>query len=368
MMHIQTLRELAWAMGRIDRSDLQQQFTAAAEAYIADFRAQNPEWAENAERHVAANALLAGFPDANERRQIWEVGFQNLGQRLTATPFFSYFILDALASDKRHDEALEAIQKMWGGMNSLDATCYWENYNPKWPDLYSPSMSWPTMSFCHPWASGVTPWLSNEVLGIQPIEPGFAQYDVIPHLGDLDWVEGTMPTRYGPVSVSHRATVDKFVTHLDSPQDTVARVGIPKTVQDIRSIHANGALVWDGAGFFATEGLGGIQEDADFVYITGVEPGSYVITGTYDANPIYPRSDPLKNIVVDNEDMSRRVGPGWVAIGHGGLRSVIGRSVGMSQLFGNSSCVLSENDGRLLSGRIGKRESDLTWTDGEDSR
>jgi len=40
----------------------------------------------------------------------------------------------------------------------------------------------------------------------------------------------------------------------------------------------------------------------------------------------------------------------------------------MSQLFGNSSCVLSENDGRLLSGRIGKRESDLTWTDGEDSR
>jgi alpha-L-rhamnosidase len=304
MMHIQTLRELAWLMDRIDRWDLQQQFNAMADAHVEDFRAQHPEWAENAERHVAANALLAGFPNADERRQLWEVGFANPGQRLTATPFFSYFILDALASDDRHNEALEALQKMWGGMNSLDATCYWENYNPKWPYLYSPSMSWPTMSFCHPWASGVTPWLSNNVLGIRPTEPGFAQYDVIPHLGDLDWVEGTMPTRYGPISVSHRATVVEFITQLDSPEDTIARVGIPKTVQDIRTIHVNGALVWDGTSFYAAGGVGGVVEDPDFVYITGVAPGTTVITGTYDANPVFPRAEPPQNIVVDNEDES----------------------------------------------------------------
>ena len=304
MMHIQTLKELAWVMGQIDRGDLEQQFAATAEARIADFRVQNPDWAENAERHVAANALLAGFPDADERRQIWEVDFANLGQRLTATPFFSYFILDALASDNRHDEALEAIQKMWGGMNSLDATCYWENYNPKWPNLYSPSMSWPTMSFCHPWASGVAPWLSNEVLGIQPVEPGFARYDVVPHLGDLDWVQGTMPTRYGVISVSHQATPQQFVTHLESPLDTVARVGIPKTYQDIQSIVVNGSVVWDGIDFYAAHGLTGIEEDEQFVYITGLDPGTYDITGIYDANPVFPRADPLNNIVVDNEDES----------------------------------------------------------------
>ena len=54
-------------------------------------------------------------------------------------------------------------------------------------------------------------------------------------------------------------------------------MGIPKTYQDIQSIAVNGSVVWDGIDFYAAHGLAGIEEDEEFVYITGLDPGTYDI-------------------------------------------------------------------------------------------
>lgn len=41
----------------------------------------------------------------------------------------------------------------------------------------------PTLpSLCHPWSSGVTSWLSNTVLGVTPIEPGYTTVRLAPHV------------------------------------------------------------------------------------------------------------------------------------------------------------------------------------------
>ncbi len=63
-------------------------------------------------------------------------------------------------------------------------------------------------SLCHGWASGPTAWLSQHVLGVEPLEPGFARVRVVPNLGDLNWVEGKYPTPKGPLIIHHKRLED----------------------------------------------------------------------------------------------------------------------------------------------------------------
>ena len=66
-------------------------------------------------------------------------------------------------------------------------------------------------SFCHGWASGPTAWLSEHVLGVQPVGEGFRQVRIQPHLGRLEWAEGTFPTPYGLIEVRHERQPDGSV-------------------------------------------------------------------------------------------------------------------------------------------------------------
>eukprot|EP00662_Eupelagonemidae_sp_cell21_P001189 gene1189-15364_t len=36
-------------------------------------------------------------------------------------------------------------------------------------------------SMCHPWSSGVTAWMTRGMLGLAPLEPGYARYLAAPH-------------------------------------------------------------------------------------------------------------------------------------------------------------------------------------------
>jgi hypothetical protein len=74
-------------------------------------------------------------------------------------------------------------------------------------------------SLCHGWASGPTAWLSEHVLGVQVVDPGCKVIRVKPHLGDLQWVEGSFPTPFGVVNVTHKKESDgKIVTTVTAPE------------------------------------------------------------------------------------------------------------------------------------------------------
>ena len=56
------------------------------------------------------------------------------------------------------------------------------------------------------------------VLGIEIIEPGCKTLRIRPHLGDLQWAEGTFPTPYGVVKVRHERGADgKIITRVSKP-------------------------------------------------------------------------------------------------------------------------------------------------------
>ena len=206
---------------------------------------------------VCAKALASYIPSAPATKQA--AAFMTLAGILPATDgaeaiaegdaegfatFTGYYMLEALASAGKYDEAMQIISDYWGGMLDLGATSFWEDL--RYSDLskagrideFVPEGTYDIHkdggaycyeglrhSFCHGWASGPAPWMSRHILGIEPLEPGFKKVRIEPHLGNLDWAEGTFPTPYGLIRVSARKTDDGNIK---------TDIKLPKGVRRIR--------------------------------------------------------------------------------------------------------------------------------------
>ena len=192
-----------------------------------------------ATKQAAALMSLAGIlPATNGAGTIAEGGAEGFAT------FTGYYMLEALASAGRYDEAMQIISDYWGGMLDLGATSFWEDL--RYSDLskagrideFVPEGTYDIHkdggaycyeglrhSFCHGWASGPAPWMSRHILGIEPLEPGFKKVRIEPHLGHLDWAEGTFPTPYGLIRVSARKTDDGNIK---------TDIKLPKGVRRIR--------------------------------------------------------------------------------------------------------------------------------------
>ena len=160
------------------------------------------------------------------------------------TSFMGYYLLEALAKGGRYSEAMDLISKYWGRMIDLGATTFWEDFNYKdgenaaridevvpegMFDIHADGGAWCYVglrhSFCHGWASGPTTWLSRHVLGIEPVGTGFKKVRIEPHLGDLEWAEGTFPTPYGVILVRHEKKADGTVA---------SEIKLPKGIKRVK--------------------------------------------------------------------------------------------------------------------------------------
>jgi hypothetical protein len=73
--------------------------------------------------------------------------------------------------------------------------------------------------YCHPWADGVTYWLTHSHAGITPLAPGYSRYAALPHVSSRNpTVSATHATPYGPISVdAHRDVVrGRVVVHVSA--------------------------------------------------------------------------------------------------------------------------------------------------------
>lgn len=174
---------------------------------------------------AAAHLAIAGMMDPEEASQLI---LENGPEKCTS--FMGYYLLEALAKGGHYAEAMDLISTYWGRMLDLGATTFWEDFNfndaknagridevvPEGKfDIHADGGAWCYVglrhSFCHGWASGPTAWLSRHVLGIEPVGVGFSKVRIEPHLGPLDWAEGTFPTPYGVLEVRHEKQPDGSV-------------------------------------------------------------------------------------------------------------------------------------------------------------
>ena len=113
------------------------------------------------------------------------------------------------------------------------ATSTWEAYDPSWPkedfhsQLQSDNGQGYFVSLAHGWSSGPTAWLIEQVLGIQPLEPGFREVSIRPDLVDLQWARGAEPTPQGLIRVDYREMAKGLEAEIDLPQGIMGTVSMP---------------------------------------------------------------------------------------------------------------------------------------------
>ncbi len=167
----------------------------------------------------------------------------SVGGAANFSTFYGFYMLEALSLAGLHQQALDIISKYWGGMLDMGATTFWEDFNLDWvnnvtriDEIPQPEKKdihggfggycYPGFrhSLCHGWSSGPTSWLSKHILGVQVLEPGCKRVKIEPHLGNLQWVEGTYPTPFGSI----------FITHKMKNGNVVSKIQLPKGIKLVK--------------------------------------------------------------------------------------------------------------------------------------
>ena len=229
---LQAMMVLALDAGA-DLSDiLEDRATAqACRKLVASLKRHVPDAKGN--KQATALQALAGMLPARRAAEVLSAG----GVQGFST-FYGYYILRAKALAGDYSGAMRDIREYWGGMLDLGATTFWEDFDIGWmenagriDELVPPgkkdvhasygshAFKKLRMSLAHGWASGPTSWLTQYVLGINVIEPGARAVRIAPHLGDLEFAEGTFPTPHGVIKVKHIKSADgEVVSDIHAPE------------------------------------------------------------------------------------------------------------------------------------------------------
>lgn len=154
------------------------------------------------------------------------------------TCFMGYYILTAAAKCEVKN-TLDIIKDFYGGMISLGATTFWEDFDVEWlidrpqgldeipnknrknihRDYGKYCYKQLRHSLCHGWAAGVYAFFMRTILGVVPVAAGYKKIRITPNLLGLKFAEGKVPTPYGEIYVKHVLKDGKIETLITKPKD-----------------------------------------------------------------------------------------------------------------------------------------------------
>lgn len=146
--------------------------------------------------HANVAALAFGLAEENEYKAISDY---IVAKGMKCSVYFAQYLLEALFIAGRDREAIAFMtargDRSWLGMIEQGSTMTLEAWNME----AKPNLDWN-----HAWGTPPLNIIARFVLGVKPLEPGFARIEVRPQTGNLKYVKGTVPTVKGPVTVEVR--------------------------------------------------------------------------------------------------------------------------------------------------------------------
>lgn len=163
-----------------------------------------PGWPGAFGVHAAANAINAGAATRSDIELWMNTTLNDSVTICSFSQFNQYWILQGLGNADRMEHALGSIKLCWGPMMKLGKGCFWEISSPEWLSFIKDGDQAPHLpSYCHPWASGVTSWLSHTVGGIMPLLPGYQKFVATPYVSiRYPSVSATITTPQGKITVN----------------------------------------------------------------------------------------------------------------------------------------------------------------------
>ncbi|MBQ8284414.1 MAG: family 78 glycoside hydrolase catalytic domain [Clostridia bacterium] len=183
-------------------------------------------------KQIAGLGVWAGDCSENNKRLLLNGGAKGM------STFLSYPILSGVAALGEYETALSMMKEYYGGMLSVGATSFWEDFDLDWLENCNRIDELPKVgkvdihgdkgafcytgfrhSFCHGWSAGVLPYLMETVVGIRLEEIGQKRIKIQPNLSGLKHVKATYPTAWGVLKVEHILKDNgEIETKVDVPQ------------------------------------------------------------------------------------------------------------------------------------------------------
>lgn len=148
-------------------------------------------------------AIIYDYLSDDDKQKVMQSAMLNPDVPAITTPYMRFYELEALCQMGMQKEVLKEMRNYWGGMLQEGATSFWEKYNPEETGIQHLTMYGRPYgkSLCHAWGASPIYLLGKYYLGVQPTKAGYEEYTICPVLGDLEWMEGKVPTPHGPISI-----------------------------------------------------------------------------------------------------------------------------------------------------------------------
>lgn len=173
-------------------------------------------------QHANILAVLTGMFEKRDERSVMQKILHE-GNMVQTAFNFKYFLVRAMVKAGMADDYLSLLGP-WREMINLGLTTFAETPEP-------------TRSECHAWSAHPNYDLLSTVCGIMPASPGFKTVNIEPHLGDLKFIECSMPHPRGDIVVKLKRDGEKGIT---------GEIILPKGL--------SGKFLWEGKQKFLKEG------------------------------------------------------------------------------------------------------------------
>ena len=145
---------------------------------------------------------------------------------LVCSVYAAQFLMDAVYGAGDGDYGLHLLTKederSWYNMVRHGATMTYE----AWDDKFKNNQDWN-----HAWGAAPANVIPRYVVGVRPLEPGFARMLISPQTSMLKSVEAVVPTIRGGVEVDIQSSSEKYVMRVKIPANTVAEVDLPMLLE-----------------------------------------------------------------------------------------------------------------------------------------
>jgi hypothetical protein len=154
-------------------------------------------------RYANMFAVFFNYLNEEQKQEIKHSVLLNDSVMSISTPYMRFYELEALCALGEQTEVMKEMKAYWGGMIREGATSFWEKYNPTDKGTQHLAMYGRPYgkSLCHAWGASPIYLLGKYYLGIQPVKAGYSEFAISPNLGGLKWMEGTVPTPNGEISL-----------------------------------------------------------------------------------------------------------------------------------------------------------------------
>ncbi|MBK7106937.1 MAG: alpha-L-rhamnosidase [Ignavibacteriae bacterium] len=116
-------------------------------------------------------------------------------------------------------------KRSWMNMLNVGSTMTTE----AWDEYYKPNLTWN-----HAWGSAPVNIIPRKLVGIEPIEPGFKKFRIVPQIGNLSFVKLKLPTIRGEIYFELFVKNNEWNLTLTIPGNTKSELFIPSIFTEVK--------------------------------------------------------------------------------------------------------------------------------------